>query len=185
MTATPAAVGLLTIALTAPPSTFDLVATGLEQLAEQRRRAGVAAAGELEVDRQAGRDIRTGSTRVVRVLAEADTLGRVAAVLRDNLGQSPTPPAPAGGAPLDATVRSGYETGNGTGEADPEGALARLAAAEAAVAAVRRGALPPAPAVVPGATWLPDPEAVLAAVEAEELALAVLDALDRVEVLEP
>lgn len=177
-TAPRAAGALTTIALTAPASTFELVAAGLEQLAEQRRRAGVAAAGELEIDRLAGKDIRTGSTRVVRVLAEADTLGRVAGVLRQNLGQSPAPPPPPAGVPVTAGA---LVVDNGAGPPDPEGAAARLAAAEAAVAAVRRGPVPPAPAATAGGVWTPDPAAVLAQVDAEEAALAAEDSALRVE----
>jgi len=159
----------VTLALTAPAPTWSMVAEGLAALAEQRRRAAISAAGELELERLGGRDIRTGSTRVVRVLAEADTFGRIAGVIRSTLGEAPDADA--------ATPAGALELPPETSPADVAAAEATLAGLEAAVSAARAPATNgdrPSPAGLdPRPVYVPDVDAVLAATGPEP---GVLDA---------
>ncbi|KWW97375.1 hypothetical protein LI90_4347 (plasmid) [Carbonactinospora thermoautotrophica] len=58
--------------------TLRIVVDALLAAAETRTRAARRAAGEVEADRAAGRDVRSAAVRIVRVLGEAERLRQVA-----------------------------------------------------------------------------------------------------------
>lgn len=65
------------------PASVEPVAETLQAGATQRRRAAGKVAAELERERLDGRDIRTGSLKVVRLLAEADALELAAEAVKE------------------------------------------------------------------------------------------------------
>lgn len=72
------------------------LAAMLEEAAEQRRKVGITAAGELAAEKATGVDIRAGAVKVLGVLADADLAGRYAEQLRTYLASPPAaPPQPA------------------------------------------------------------------------------------------
>lgn len=62
----------------ATEETRDLVVTSLRAAADQRTRVARGAAGQVAEERRAGRDVRTKAVKVTALLAEADTLAKVA-----------------------------------------------------------------------------------------------------------
>jgi hypothetical protein len=72
----------------ADDDTVGLVAEVLEAGAESRRRAALLIAEELQTERRAGKDIRSGAVKLAGVMAEASVLARVATDVR--AGDLPT-----------------------------------------------------------------------------------------------
>lgn len=72
--------------------TLELIAEVLAAGAEQRRAVALRASSELEAERRTGVDIRRGATRIVHILAEADTLERYAKAIRSQLAAAAAPP---------------------------------------------------------------------------------------------
>lgn len=106
------------------PAAFEVLADALEQAADQRRRAGLAASAELEAERRGGKDVRSGALRIVRVLAEASICDRYAKGLRAGLADlaagspalpledpeaAPPPSDPAAAAPPPADASAGVD----------------------------------------------------------------------------
>lgn len=73
----------LSVTVEATDLQCDLIADALYAAAELRRRAGLRASEELEAERlTSDRDTRTEAQRIVRTLAEASVLDRIAAAFR-------------------------------------------------------------------------------------------------------
>lgn len=67
--------------ITVAEDAVDVVVEALRREAARRQRVATTLAGELELERAGGRDIRSGAVRVTRILVEAGQLEAVATEL--------------------------------------------------------------------------------------------------------
>lgn len=117
----------MTVTIELEPHVAPAAVEALRSAARQRRAVAERAAGELQAEKAAGKDIRTGAVKVVALLGEADNLehvaGRIASALEASTPQRPLIDTAALDAAANVTpIRSTFDEGvEGPDPADAEG----------------------------------------------------------------
>jgi hypothetical protein len=88
-----------------PNTATQLVIESLRSLSETRLRVAQRAAGEVQLEKQGGKDIRSSAVKVTEMLAHADTCTNIANQLEaGSLVLAIPPSAPESGVPLDVEL---------------------------------------------------------------------------------